>query len=139
MKRIIPALLTAVLLLAASILPAYGAESPTGCLDVVLKLDYRESGARFAEREITLTLAGRDERRAEFLLTGSESDGKESFDFGGSQAAVRFRYHNPEDTPPSPATTMWALSSWSFPACRKTKPIGSLFRERAFLPLPPRR
>ena len=58
MRRMFAAFLMAVFALSAFALPAYGAGTAGGQLEVVLRLDYRESSASFLNRGVTLTLTG---------------------------------------------------------------------------------
>ena len=96
MRRTLLAFLTAILLLAGFSLPAYGAEDPGGRLEVLIRMDYRESPAVLLERGLTLTLTGRESGSAAVTLTGKDT--KESLDLGGG-AGVDITYLNPEDAP----------------------------------------
>ena len=96
MRRTLLAFLTAILLLAGFSLPAYGAEDPGGRLEVLIRMDYRESPAVLLERGLTLTLTGRESGSAAVTLTGKDT--KESLDLGGFYSG-RWRrggYHLPQ-------------------------------------------
>ncbi len=97
MRRILAAFLTAAFALAALALPAYGAEAAGGRLDVVLRLNYRESPANLQSRGITLTLTGSG--GTPFSLSLGGSDTEETFPLGGGDARVQLSYRNPEDAP----------------------------------------
>ena len=87
----------AVFALSAFALPAYGAGTAGGQLEVVLRLDYRESSASFQNRGVTLTLTGTGGGSFSLPLNGNDTE--ETFPFGGQEAQVRLSYRNPQDAP----------------------------------------
>ena len=97
MRRMFAAFLMAVFALSAFALPAYGAGTAGGQLEVVLRLDYRESSANFQNRGVTLTLTGTGGGSFSLPLNGNDTE--ETFPFGGQEAQVRLSYRNPQDAP----------------------------------------
>ncbi|MCI9508872.1 MAG: hypothetical protein HFF10_03885 [Angelakisella sp.] len=97
MRRMFAAFLMAVFALSAFALPAYGAGTAGGQLEVVLRLDYRESSASFQNRGVTLTLTGTGGGSFSLPLNGNDTE--ETFPFGGQEAQVRLSYRNPQDAP----------------------------------------
>ena len=89
MKQVLTGFLTAVLILAAALVPAYGADAgafPGGKLEVVVRADYRDTAAALERHALTLTLAGDKTGSQQFALRGSE--GQETFSCGQNTARL---------------------------------------------------
>ena len=89
MKQVLTGFLTAVLILAAALVPAYGADAgafPGGKLEVVVRADYRDTAAALERHALTLTLAGDKTGSQQFALRGSE--GQETFSCGQDRKSV---------------------------------------------------
>ncbi len=100
MKQVLTGFLTAVLILAAALVPAYGADAgafPGGKLEVVVRADYRDTAAALERHALTLTLAGDKTGSQQFALRGSE--GQETFSCGQNTARLVLSLRNPQDAP----------------------------------------
>ncbi len=100
MKQVLTGFLTAVLILAAALVPAYGADAgafPGGKLEVVVRADYRDTAAALERHALTLTLTGDKTGSQQFALRGSE--GQETFSCGQNTARLVLSLRNPQDAP----------------------------------------
>ena len=100
MKQVLTGFLTAVLILAAALVPAYGTDAgafPGGKLEVVVRADYRDTAAALERHALTLTLAGDKTGSQQFALRGSE--GQETFSCGQNTARLVLSLRNPQDAP----------------------------------------
>ena len=100
MKQVLTGFLTAVLILAAALVPAYGADAgafPGGKLEVGVRADYRDTAAALERHALTLTLTGDKTGSQQFALRGSE--GQETFSCGQNTARLVLSLRNPQDAP----------------------------------------
>lgn len=110
MKRALIALLSAAVVLSNVQLTVFAQDSKEaiqvmadsqqniGKLDVVLKMNYRESAETLAKRNLTLTLKNVSNGSSQTLSLGGE-DSVQDFKIDGVAAKAAITLHNPEDAP----------------------------------------
>ncbi len=110
MKRALIALLSAAVVLSNVQLTVFAQDSKeaiqvmadsqqnAGKLDVVLKMNYRESAETLAKRNLTLTLKNVSNGSSQTLALGGE-DSVQDFKIDGVTAKAAVKLHNPEDAP----------------------------------------